>query len=280
MKLKYFLFENVRLSYLFKKGKDKSKIPLILLHGFSGSAKDWNFFLNNLQDDITAAALDLIGHGKSDSPPKANFYTADSIALQIKTLIEEIGAEKVILIGYSMGGRAALSFALKFPEKISTMILESTSFGIEKEEDREKRRKEDKRLAEFIMANSIETFVDYWLSLPLFNSLKKLPVEKFQELKNSKLQNSRIGLANILKEFSQGKMSYFFDKPEALNFPTLLISGELDKKYKLQNERAAKILPYSTSVVIPNAGHNVHLEKPEEFINFTHKFLESVWKEK
>jgi 2-succinyl-6-hydroxy-2,4-cyclohexadiene-1-carboxylate synthase len=279
MEFKNFLFENIRLSYILKKGKDKSKIPLILLNGFSGSAEDWIFFLNNIPNDITAAALNIIGHGKSDSPKNGNFYNAGSIALQIKTLIEELGFEKVILIGYSMGGRAALSFASKFPERVSAMILESTSFGIKNEKERKNRIKEDARLAEFILAKNIETFVDYWLSLPLFNSLKNLPPEKFQELKKSKLQNSKTGLANILKEFSTGKMPYFLNNPEIFNFPVLLISGELDKKYKSQNEKAVKIIPHSTSVVIPNAGHNVHLEKPEEFINFTHKFLESIWKE-
>ncbi len=280
MEIKNFRFENFSLSYLLKKGNDKNKTPLILLHGFSGSAEDWLPFLNSLDETITAVALDLVGHGKSSSPKEEKYYSADSISAQIKRLYEVLGFRKAIIIGYSMGGRATLAFTTKFPELVSGLVLESTSFGIEDKKEKQLRTKQDEELAKFILESKIEDFVNHWLSLPIFETLKNLPVEKFTELKKAKLINSEIGLANILKGFSTGKMPYFLNFKILADIPILLIAGEKDLKYKKGNEKAAKRLPNSTNVVVENAGHNVHLEKPKEFIILTKFFLEKIWKQK
>ncbi len=276
--IKKFNFKSVSLSYILQRGNDLNKTPLIFLHGFSGSAKDWIFFLDTLPQDTTAIALDFIGHGNSDVPESLEYYTPNAIALQIKTLLELLNLEKVILIGYSMGGRAALSFTHAFPQNVAGMVLESASFGIKEEKERKERAEKDNELADLILLKGLKTFFDYWFELPLFSSLKKLPKEKLLRLKKERLKNNPIGLANTLKYFSTGKMPYFLTNPDVFNFPLLLISGEKDEKYTKQNREISKLLPNCQTVVVPNAGHNVHLEKPQDFINFTNIFLNNIWK--
>ena len=100
---------------------DKTQTPLFLLHGFTGSLLDWNFIYKDLTKKVFPIAVDLIGHGNSDSPDDINYYFTESIIEQLKIIIENFTEEKIFLLGYSMGGRAALSFALKYPQKIKSI---------------------------------------------------------------------------------------------------------------------------------------------------------------
>jgi 2-succinyl-6-hydroxy-2,4-cyclohexadiene-1-carboxylate synthase len=111
--------ENFFLNILFDEQiKNPDLIPIFFLHGFTGSALDWENILEKIPKNFVPVSVDLIGHGKSDSPASLNDYSADSITQQIFKLINHFRLDKIVLAGYSMGGRAALNFAVKYPDKI------------------------------------------------------------------------------------------------------------------------------------------------------------------
>jgi len=253
---------------------DNTKTPLLLLHGFTGSKLDWNFIYKDLTKKVFPIAIDLIGHGNSDSPNELNHYLSDSIVEQLKYIIEDFTKGKIYLLGYSMGGRAALSFALKYPQEIKALILESSSAGIKTENERLERIKKDEELADFILNNPIEKFVDNWMKLDIFATQKRFSNQKLDEIKKSKLDNNKIGLANSLKGFSTGKMPSYYGDLKNFQPGTLLITGELDSKFTDINIAMASLLPNSTHEVIKNAGHNTHLEEPKKFIESVNRFLE------
>ena len=92
--------------------KNKS---ILFLHGFTGSAYDWQEFKQKISPGFNTIALDLIGHGKSSSPADIKFYKSDEIVKQLLFVTDYLKIEKAILCGYSMGGRAALRFATTHP---------------------------------------------------------------------------------------------------------------------------------------------------------------------
>lgn len=253
-----------------------SSINIFFLHGFTGSAKDWNFIIPSLQEKYNLFAIDLIGHGESDSPTDVYFYSQNSIALQLDKIIRHYNGKNNILLGYSMGGRAALSYACKFPDKLSALILESSSAGINNLKEREERKINDRRLAETIKCGVLESFVDYWMSIDLFNSQKNLPKNILDEIKKDKLKNNKTGLANSLLGFGTGSMSPLFDNLKNLHIKTLLITGALDNKFTSLNSSMAKSLPLAKHVIINNAGHNTHLEQPKNFTDVIIKFLNEL----
>jgi 2-succinyl-6-hydroxy-2,4-cyclohexadiene-1-carboxylate synthase len=246
---------------------------IIFLHGFTGCAKDWEEIIALLKTNLNLIAVDLIGHGQSDSPTDVSYYTAGSIADQIHEILLHLVYKPIILAGYSMGGRTALSFAVKYPSMINGLILESTGAGIIDENLRIERTAGDEKLAEFIETHSMEEFVDNWMNLSLFDSQKNLPEEKQEQIRKQKLNNSKTGLANSLRGFSSGKMPPLFDNIKKLSLPTLLISGELDQKYTGINNELENIFPSASHIIVKNAGHNVHLEQPSFFIDVINDFL-------
>jgi 2-succinyl-6-hydroxy-2,4-cyclohexadiene-1-carboxylate synthase len=266
--------DNVHINYITGKGKNSSGIPVLFIHGFSGNSSDWEFLMDGLHPSFYPVAIDLIGHGMSDSPDNPDIYTCSALVRHIDVLMKELGYNNFILCGYSMGGRAALSYSLKYPGNVISLILESTTAGLEDYNEKKERVEHDFLLAEKIKSNGLDNFVDYWFGLPLFESLKKL--NNFEQIKNKRKQNNVIGLSNSLLGFSTGLMPSHWSKLNSIEFPVLLISGSGDRKYSEISGRMKKMIRNSKHEVVEGAGHNVHLEKPEEFVNLLNSFLSKI----
>lgn len=249
---------------------------VILLHGFTGSAKDWEDIIPELNDAFNYFSVDLIGHGNTDSPVESELYTPDSLVSQLKEITAEITNDRFVLIGYSMGGRAALSFAVKYPELLNGLILESSTAGIKDINLREERIKEDEKIADFIDNHSLEEFIEFWKDRNIFNTQKRFSNEKLDKIKNSRMLNNKTGLANSLKGFGTGNFTPIYDKLVNIKCKTLLITGELDEKFTNINKEMLGLFPNAHHRIIKNAGHNTHLEVPKIFIREVNSFLEAL----
>lgn len=254
----------------------ETKLSIIFLHGFTGSSNDWLEIIEMLGDGVQCFALDFPGHGNSDSPKELDHYTEHSLVAQIKTVIKHFKLQNVILCGYSMGGRAALSFTVKHGKYLKGLILESASPGLKKKKERTERKDRDEALAKLIEEKGVEEFVDYWLALPMFETLSTLSEERVMDLKNSKLGNVATGLANSLRGFGTGVMKNYWDKINELTMPTLLITGSEDSKFTNLNVEMSEKMKGSIHHIVEGAGHNVHLEKPTEFYILLKNFLMNI----
>ena len=247
--------------------------PLLLLHGFTGSAANWEPHFPLFSDQFSVFGVDILGHGRTDSPPNPGRYTMPQVAADIIALLDKWHIEQTALLGYSMGGRLAFYLACHFSHRVSHLILESSSPGLPTVAERTARRQQDEALADWIEANGIPAFVDRWESLPLWNSQRQLPEATRQRLRQQRLQNSPIGLANSLRGMGTGAQPSLWPQLAALTLPTLLIVGELDTKFVEINKKMAAQLPNGRLHIIPQAGHTTHLERPELFCTAVVQFL-------
>ena len=269
MKIRY---KGITLNLKIIQRNDSGKY-ILFLHGFTGSINDWIDVTKHIDSRFNIAMLDFIGHGESDSPSNESLYSTESIIDQIDLAISNITNEKIILAGYSMGGRAALSYAVKYPKKLLALILESTSPGITSENLRKERITNDEELAKFILENPIEKFINHWMNKDLFKSQKNLPKEKLKLILENKSKNNKVGLANSLRGFGSGKMPPLFENLKNIKIRTLLISGELDEKFRNINLHMSRLIQSSKVIVVKEAGHNTHLEREEEYIKEVNNFL-------
>ncbi|MEO8400137.1 MAG: alpha/beta fold hydrolase, partial [Ignavibacteriaceae bacterium] len=82
-------FKNINLHFDFDEKKYKKNLkPIFLLHGFTGSSNDWKDFIDLFPPNFNPISIDLIGHGKSDSPDDLSFYNIESIIEQILKVTE------------------------------------------------------------------------------------------------------------------------------------------------------------------------------------------------
>lgn len=247
--------------------------PLLLLHGFTGSAAGWLALAARLAPHRRTVAVDLIGHGQSNAPADAERYRMEQCVADLLALLDTLEIAQTDVLGYSMGGRVALQMAASAPARVSTLILESSSPGLADPAERQARIAADEALADSIERDGLAAFVDRWEQLPLFASQAALSAEIRAHQHAQRLQNNPQGLANSLRGMGTGRQTSLWNQLPQLHIPTLLIAGELDQKYCVIAEQMAQALPNVQNVVIPNAGHTVHLEQPERFALIVMEFL-------
>jgi 2-succinyl-6-hydroxy-2,4-cyclohexadiene-1-carboxylate synthase len=252
---------------------DKTKDSVLFLHGFTGNAEDWFPVFEQMPDKYNYIAMDIVGHGKSDAPGSSSSYTIESIINQIKLVKEHLSKEKIFLLGYSMGGRIALSYAAANPDDLKGLILESASAGIKNDDERQKRYAEDLKLTEFIESHSLEEFIEMWSDQELFNTQRRFSNDKLKKLKKKKSSGSKIGYINSLKGFSTGIMPPVHDKLKKIPLKVLLITGDLDSKFTGINARLAKRFFKAKHKIVRNSGHNTHLEESKRFIEIVLNYL-------
>jgi 2-succinyl-6-hydroxy-2,4-cyclohexadiene-1-carboxylate synthase len=172
-----------------------------------------------------------------------------------------------------MGGRVALGFAATYPQRVRRLILESASPGLGSPEEREARVASDSALADRIERGGLPAFVDYWENIPLFASQKRLPQVVQAQVRAGRLAASPLGLANSLRGLSTGRQPSYWEALPTLPASTLLIAGELDNKYAQIAAQMEMFLRRAALQLIPNAGHTVHLEAPDDFSQQVLNFL-------
>ncbi|QDR79907.1 2-succinyl-6-hydroxy-2,4-cyclohexadiene-1-carboxylate synthase [Sporomusa termitida] len=244
--------------------------PLVCLHGFSENINTWNCLqLENCE----LILVDLVGHGASDKPQAGKYYRVNIMLRHLHKLMNRLGLRKYSLLGYSLGGRIALAYALAYPQEVDKLILESASYGECGWLNRLKRRRSDSYLARSICRNGIEWFNAYWSDLSIFTSQKNLPAATGKEIRERRMQNTAHALANTLLGSGQGSFPCLKNKIAELSMPVLYISGEHDEKYRQAGHEFSQLNPHIKHEIIKGVGHNTHLEDGQAFTDILQKFL-------
>jgi pimeloyl-ACP methyl ester carboxylesterase len=97
-------------------------VPMILLHGHGNEAHLWDDFVPSVAPYYRVLAVDQRGHGDSDWDPEGR-YDTDRLADDLEALTAELGIDRFVLIGFSMGGRASMRFAGRHPERLAGLVI-------------------------------------------------------------------------------------------------------------------------------------------------------------
>lgn len=240
--------------------------PVVLLHGFTGSKESWRDLREELKRNRRVISIDLPGHGGTRVGIEVKNYSIErAAALVIRLLAEVLGIPRFALVGYSMGGRLALFIALNYGAHINRLVLESASPGIADPAERAIRRHADEELAGFAESAGIEAFVKKWESLPLFESLARMPVEQINRLRLERLGGCVGELGRSLRGMGTGAQPWLGGGLPTLRMPLLAVAGALDPKFTVIGEEIAAQVSGARFKSIGGAGHAPHLERPSEF---------------
>lgn len=269
MTLQYKEYKIADTTYCYtSQGKGET---LVLLHGFTGSSKTWEPFIGTWEKQYHLVTVDLPGHGKTTGNATLSM---EDVCYHLQQLFDYLNIEKCHLIGYSMGGRTALSFAIWYPKYIASFVLESASAGLRTEEERKARMEHDQQLATRILQDGVERFVDFWEEIPLFATQKAMTLSARESLRAERLQQTAEGLAASLTSIGTGHQPSWWDKLESITLPVCLIVGDKDEKFVQINEQMERRLPNATCHLVRNVGHAVHMEHPVAFQQIVQHFIE------
>lgn len=238
--------------------------PLMMLHGFTGDGTTMRSLAQRLEIAAEVVVPDLVGHGRSCSPVDEKDYSVDAMAAQVAAVGEKSLNLPFHLVGYSMGGRVALTLACRRPELLRSLTLIGASAGLADESERADRRTSDNRLAESIEIDGLETFVDRWMANPLFATQTRLGDDFLAAARAQRLRNSADGLVRSLRAAGAGSMVPLHDDLRRCDVSTVFVVGAEDPKFTGVAVELAALMPTAEVAVIENAGHAVHLEQPDE----------------
>ena len=226
---------------------------VVLLHGFAGTRRAWDGVAACLSPErYRPLALDLPGHGE---------YADAERPISFAGCVEHVLAhapERFALCGYSLGGRVALHIALAAPERVSRLVLVSTTAGIEDPAERMARSAADHRLADELEQASFEDFLTHWRAQPMFAEdppeVDALAYEDYR-------RNRPDTVAAILRGIGTGEMQPLWNCLPELTMPVTVLTGDRDAKFLTVSRRMVDQLPNSRLVAIPG-GHRLPLESP------------------
>lgn len=211
---------------------------------------------------VPALAPVALGHDGTPGPESIRTFEAE--VDRLAGVIRERHASGSHLVGYSLGGRLALGLLVRHPALFRSAMLIGASPGLEEPGEREARAARDEEWARLLEQEGLPTFVAAWEALPLFRTQEALPVERRAQQDRIRRGHHPRGLARSLRVVGLGAMPDYRPRLARVAVPVRLVAGEADPKFRALADEMAGLLPRATQTVVPDAGHNVVLEKPEE----------------
>ena len=237
----------------------------VLLHGFAQTPATWKPVADKLRaSGYSVEAADLYA-----MLPECG--TLDGLCDRVARLVASCGrSAPVVLVGYSMGGRMAAQALVRHPDlPVAAAVLESAGLGPQDDAERAALAARSAQWAARLRSEGVGPFMDWWETLPLFASQQALPASVRQAVRRERVDFDAEALARSLEGWGQQHQSLQAETLAALeraqDAGVLLayVTGSLDKKYCALADCVRDAgLP---TIAIPDAGHNVHLEKPDRF---------------
>ncbi|MDR2845389.1 MAG: alpha/beta fold hydrolase [Puniceicoccales bacterium] len=240
---------------------------ILALHGFTGDGTDFDALRSHCPCDWHWHCPPLPGHDGTDAKPEDASLDAHHRRLLRESdffCADGPRAAPPVLLGYSMGGRIALSLALAARESFSALVLIGATAGIVDDTERAERRRADDALADALLADGTDAFIEQWWGNSIFDGLKKrLPPDALAALRARRCKHAAAGLAASLRGVGVGVLAPLWEKLPTLEMPVLCIAGSEDKKFAAAARAMAERLPNGTVRIIADAHHMPHLEMPE-----------------
>jgi esterase len=252
--------------------------PLIILHGLYGSSDNWVTIARNLGTSFTVYIPDQRNHGQS---PHSNIHDYDSMRDDLFELAGDLKLSNFFLAGHSMGGKTAISFALKWPEMINGLLIADISpFADEK--------------TKHLVYNQHLTILEAMLSLDLsristlrqaeFYLSEKIDSERVRGfiLKNLQrtgnnsftLKINALSLLNNLDNIIEGINFSAYANQQITGFPVIFLKGEKSDSLPPGDFRdIQKVFPATEFITVENAGHWIHSDRPDEVVRNIKRLL-------
>lgn len=242
--------------------------PVIILHGIFGTADNWQTFGKKLSENHRVYMVDQRNHGFSPHSDKFNYHY---LAEDLKAFIDHHHLDHPVILGHSLGGKAAMHFALKYPENFDKLIVVDIApkgypvhhgniiKGFEAVDIAhiKSRREADEQMAAVIGEPGIRQFL-----------LKNLTRnEEGEYVWKLNLPVIKANLENVV----EGIVS----KSVCPN-PALFVKGEKSDFIQYDDEPDIKVyFPNAQLITIPEAGHWIHADKPERLMEEVKGFMGS-----
>lgn len=234
-------------------------LPVILVHSLAGNTSHWSAQLEHLRKERRAVALDIRGHGRSESPKDGGF-TIESLASDIEVVADELGLKRFVLVGHSSGGTVSIAYAGSHPEKIAGLLLVDPSGDARKVP-----AEQANQLISALDSDSYSKAIEDYYSTLLVGSQPAVREKVIQDLRNTP-RKTVIGIFKSSLQYDPLTPLQLYKGPKLS-----VVTSLNDAPFSLHNLDTE--LPHTQ---VTGTGHWLQMDKPGEFNRILDDFLAYV----
>lgn len=243
----------------------------VLLHAFPIGANLWEPQIRTIPAGWRLITPDLRGFGGSTELDSLSALSMADYADDIVDLLEELGVERAVIGGCSMGGYAALALYQTRPELFEGLVLANTRAGADSPEARANRR----NMLALVDREGPSGVAREMMPKLIGKTTKETNPSIEANVRRLIKQQSPVAIRSAIH-----RMMHRLDTTPLLtqvSVPALVITGEEDEMIPVdESRRMASLIPGATLVIVPGAGHLANLEQPDAFNNALNAFLAAL----
>lgn len=239
---------------------------LVLLHGFLQNLDVWTPYTLHFMRELRVITIDLPGHGYTEC--FSDVHSMDFMARVVKSVLEEVGVQKCVMVGHSMGGYVALAFADQFPYSLCGLgLLHSHALA-----DTPEKKEERNRICEEVKHNRPGYIVGF---LPtLFDDSRRMGMaQEIKDLQDECLETSENGI--VAAQRGMAMRPSRLDLLARIDIPVLSVFGKNDTRLPVELAVSQAMEPKRSEILLlDKVAHMAHMEESEyvrqRLLNFVH----------
>lgn len=242
-----------------------SGTPVVILHGLFGSLGNWQTFARQLSSEYRVFSVDLRNHGKS---PHSDEHSYQAMADDVYEFLSTHHLEKAHILGHSMGGKAAMQFAAEHPQRVlKLLIVDIAPRAYSGAHDRIADALLEMDLSKITKREEADALLSQRISEP---AVRQFLLKNLDRTENGFIW--KMNLKSLHANYS--KINAPITSAHPVNIPVFVIrGGKSDYVSDNDMELFRKIFPQARLITIPNAGHWVHADAPDDFYNVIREIL-------
>jgi pimeloyl-ACP methyl ester carboxylesterase len=255
-------------------------VPMLLLHGFSNEAHIWDDFAPTVAPYYRVLAMDLRGHGDSDWHPEAAYDYEDHVG-DIEAIISNLGFERLVIVAHSLGGRAAMLFGGRHPEKLAGLVIVDSAPELDRRgTTRITLDTSQNRNPSFASVAEYERMLVQLYPAATPTAIRRMAAHGVKQRDDGRWilkmdvafrgvvgnQSEEIDM-RALKERQERSRTEMWASLERISCPTLIVRGAASDvlSAEIADRMVEEALPQGKLAVIPQASHSVMTDNPEDF---------------
>nr|WP_294508472.1 alpha/beta hydrolase [uncultured Rhodopila sp.] len=265
--------DGIRLHY----EETGSGTPLLFVHEFAGDHRSWEPQLRHFGQRYRAITYAARGYPPSDVPDDPARYSQVRATDDIAAVLDHSGIRQAHVVGLSMGGFATLHFGFRHATRALSLVVAGCGYGAEKARQ-DTFRAEAAAVAAFLDEHGIQAFAEKYAHGPTRVQFENKDPRGFAEFKRQLGEHSAIGSRNTQLGV-QGQRPSLYDLAQqmaALTVPTLILTGDEDWPCLQPALLMKQTIPAAALSVMPNCGHAINLEDPDQFNRLVGDFIAQV----
>ena len=251
--------------------------PIVFVHEFAADHRSWEPQMRHFGQRYRCITFSARGYPPSDVPEKPESYSQNRATDDIASVMDHLKLGKAHVVGLSMGGFATLHFGFRHPNRALSLVVAGCGYGAEKEQQA-KFRAEVEIVGKSLKEEGMAKFAEKYAYGPTRVQFENKDPRGFAQFKKELAEHSALGSANTQIGVQGQRPSLYdlLDKMRALTIPTLILTGDEDWPCLAPSLLLKREIPSAALAVMPNCGHTINIEDPDQFNRLVGDFIVQV----